>query len=227
MMEKVLEQGHNVPMANPGPTAAESVLHELRSALAAGRLLPGQQLVQEDLAADLGVSRVPIRESLKILEGEGHVTYHPNRGYFVTELSADDLIELYRIRQILEAEALAQAVVEVSDADIADIEKILEQVEQAAELGDVHALSEANRAFHFSIIELSGMNRLSRLIRQLWDASDIYRTVYFRDSVNRERIRSEHREIIDALKARDAQALIRAQNAHREQAVAVLTPVIS
>ena len=69
-------------MANPGPTAAETVLHELRSALAAGRLMPGQQLVQEDLAEDLGVSRVPIRESLKILEGEGHVTYHPNRGYF-------------------------------------------------------------------------------------------------------------------------------------------------
>jgi DNA-binding GntR family transcriptional regulator len=116
-----------------GPTAAETVLQQLRVFLASGRLLPGQQLVQEDLAEDLGVSRVPIRESLKILEGEGHVTYHPNRGYFVTELSADDLSELYRIRQILEAEALAQAVVEVSDADIADIEKILEQVEQAAE----------------------------------------------------------------------------------------------
>jgi len=214
-------------MANPGPTAAETVLQQLRVFLASGRLLPGQQLVQEDLAEELGVSRVPIRESLKILEGEGHVTYHPNRGYFVTELSADDLIELYRIRQILEAEALAQAVVEVSDADIADIEKILEQVEQAAELGDVHALSEANRAFHFSIIELSGMNRLSRLIRQLWDASDIYRTVYFRDPVNRERVHSEHREIIDALKARDAQALIGAQNSHREQAVAALKPVIS
>ena len=71
------------------------------------------------------------------------------------------------------------------------------------------------------------MNRLSRLIRQLWDASDIYRTVYFRDPVNRERVHSEHREIIDALKARDAQALIRAQNSHREQAVAALKPVIS
>ena len=145
----------------------------------------------------------------------------------MTELSADDLIELYRIRQILEAEALAQAVLEVSDADIADIESILEQVEQAAESGDVERLTEANRAFHFAIIELSGMNRLSRLIRQLWDASDIYRTVYFRDPVNRERVHSEHREIIDALKARDAQALIRAQNSHREQAVAALKPVIS
>jgi len=81
-------------MANPGPTAAETVLQQLRVFLASGRLLPGQQLVQEDLAEDLGVSRVPIRESLKILEGEGHVTYHPNRGYFVTELSADDLFEL-------------------------------------------------------------------------------------------------------------------------------------
>jgi len=227
MMEKSSDHGHNVPMANPGPTAAETVLHELRSALAVGRLLPGQQLVQEDLAEDLGVSRVPIREALKILEGEGHVTYHPNRGYFVTELSADDLIELYRLRQILEAEALAQAVLEVSDADIADIEAILEQVEQAADSGDVERLTEANRAFHFSIIELSGMNRLSRLIRQLWDASDIYRTVYFRDPVNRERVHSEHREIIDALKARDAQALIGAQNSHREQAVAALKPVIS
>jgi len=89
------------------------------------------------------------------------------------------------------------------------------------------AFTETNRAFHFAIIELSGMNRLSRLIRQLWDASDIYRTVYFRDPVNRERIHSEHQEIIDALKSRDAQALIRAQNNHREHAVQALTTVIS
>ena len=217
----------NVSMANPGPTAAETVLQELRSALTTGHLLPGQQLIQEDLASDLGVSRVPIRESLKILEGEGQVTYHPNRGYFVTELSADDLIELYRIREILEAEALAKAVVEVSDADIADIEAILSKVNEAAKSGDVAVLTETNRAFHFAIIELSGMNRLSRLIRQLWDASDIYRTVYFRDPVNRERIHSEHQEIMDALKSRDAQALIRAQNNHREHAVQVLTTIIS
>lgn len=93
-------------MTNSSLTAQEAVLQELRSALAAGTLTPGQQLIQEDLAEELGVSRVPIRESLKILEGEGHVTYHPNRGYFVTELSATDLSELYRIREILEAEAL-------------------------------------------------------------------------------------------------------------------------
>ena len=213
-------------MTYGGHTAQEVVLQELRSALAAGAIMPGQQLVQEDLAEELGVSRVPIRESLKILEGEGHVTYHPNRGYFVTELSATDLSELYRIREILEAEALTRAVAEVSDADLMDIREILTRVNAAAAAGDVDALTQANRAFHLSIFELSGMNRLSRLIRQLWDASDIYRTVYFRDESNRERIFAEHQEIFRALKARDAHALIKAQNHHREQAVQVLSTVI-
>jgi len=213
-------------MSTQGLTAQEVVLQELRSALAAGVLMPGQQLVQEELAEELGVSRVPIRESLKILEGEGQVTYHPNRGYFVTELSAADLSELYLIREILESEALARAVAEVSDADLKDIEEILGEVNTAAAAGDINALAMANRAFHLSIIELSGMNRLSRLIRQLWDATDIYRTVYFRDESNRERIFTEHQEIFRALQARDAQALIKAQNHHREQAVQVLLSVI-
>ena len=213
-------------MSTQGLTAQEVVLQELRSALAAGVLMPGQQLVQEELAEELGVSRVPIRESLKILEGEGQVTYHPNRGYFVTELSAADLSELYLIREILESEALARAVAEVSDADLKDIEEILGEVNTAAAAGDINALARANRAFHLSIIELSGMNRLSRLIRQLWDATDIYRTVYFRDESNRERIFTEHQEIFRALQARDAQALIKAQNHHREQAVQVLHSVI-
>jgi DNA-binding GntR family transcriptional regulator len=213
-------------MSASGLTAQEVVLQELRSALATGVLMPGQQLVQEDLAAELGVSRVPIRESLKILEGEGHVTYHPNRGYFVTELSATDLSELYRIREILEAEALTRAVARLSDTDLREIGEILGDVNAAAASGDIDALTQANRAFHLSIVELSGMNRLNRLIRQLWDASDIYRTVYFREESNRERIFAEHQEIFAALKARDAQALIRAQNHHREQAVEVLNTVI-
>lgn len=118
-------------MSSSGLTAQEVVLQELRAALASGVLMPGQQLVQEDLAVELGVSRVPIRESLKILEGEGHVTYHPNRGYFVTELSAADLSELYLIREILESEALTRAVDEVSDADLRDIEEILGEVNDA------------------------------------------------------------------------------------------------
>lgn len=214
-------------MSATGATAQETVLQHLRDALAAGQLLPGEQMVQEELAEAYGVSRVPIRESLRILEGEGLVTYLPNRGYFVTELSTADLSELYRVRELLETEALTKAVVEVSDADIIDIEYLLNRVDEAVESGEVQAITQANRAFHLAIIDLSGMNRLSRLIRQLWDASDIYRTVYFRDANNRERIKVEHREILEALRERDAQALITAQNHHRDEAVQALNAVIS
>ena len=83
-------------------TAQEGVLRELRLQIASGKLKPGQQVIQDSLAASLGVSRVPLREALKVLEGEGQVTYHPHRGYFVADLSVADLVEVYRIRSILE-----------------------------------------------------------------------------------------------------------------------------
>jgi DNA-binding GntR family transcriptional regulator len=209
------------------PTAQETVLHALRTAIASGRLRPGQQIVQEDLSAQFGVSRVPLREALKILEGEGQVTYYPHRGYFVTELSVSDLLEVYRLRELLEAEALAIAVLECSDEDIADIEDLLEHVEAAADIGDVGALTMTNRAFHFAIFDLAGMPRLSRLIRQLWDATDVYRTVYFNDVVNRDRIQREHRAMLQALKKRDAEELIGLQIRHRTNSVRVVKDVIN
>ena len=104
------------------PTAQEAVLAELRRLITAGLLRPGQQIVQDALAVQFGVSRVPLREALKILEGEGQVTYVAHRGYFVTELSLSDLIEVYRIREILEAEAVSIAVPQMTAEDIHRLE---------------------------------------------------------------------------------------------------------
>ncbi len=97
--------GDRDPFSRP-PTAQEAVLVELRKEIASGALRPGEQVLQEAIADRLGVSRVPLREALKILEGEGQVVYHPHRGYFVAELSVADLVEVYRIRDLLEAEAV-------------------------------------------------------------------------------------------------------------------------
>lgn len=100
------------------------VLDELRRMITSGELEGGRQVIQDSLAAKLGVSRVPLREALKVLEGEGHVVYRPHRGYFVTELSVADLEEAYRIRALLEAEALAVAVPLLSDEDIERIDAL-------------------------------------------------------------------------------------------------------
>ena len=207
-------------------TAQEGVLRELRVLIASGQLEPGQQVIQDSLAATLGVSRVPLREALKVLEGEGQVTYHPHRGYFVADLSVDDLVEVYRIRSLLEDEAIRVGVPLLTDEDIEYLEDILNDVESAAKSQDVSAVTSANRRFHFALFEASNMPRLVRLIKNQWDATDAYRGVYFAAPANLAHMNQEHRIMIEALKARDVEKSIALQAAHRENSVSVVSQVI-
>ena len=109
-------------------TTQEEVLALLRVEILSGSLQPGQQIVQDLLAEKFGVSRVPLREALKILEGEGQVTHHRHRGYFVAELSINDLHEVYRLRAILEREAVTAAVSNITDRDLIAISGFAAQV---------------------------------------------------------------------------------------------------
>lgn len=208
------------------PTAQEFVLGELRRLIVTGELKAGAQIKQDALAEQVGTSRVPLREALKILEGEGQVTYHPHRGYFVAELSATDLSEVYRIRQLLEDEAVSIAIPKLTDADVAAIEQAMLAVEAAGEAGDITAMTASNRDFHFRLIERADMPRLSRLIRQLWDATDAYRAVYFAEPVNRIQVDREHRQIMEAIRERDIPRTIALMNTHRDHAVKRVSKVL-
>src|SRR4051812_14872406 len=161
------------------PTAQEAVLAELRRSILEGDLEPGAQILQDRIAEQLGVSRVPVREALKMLEGEGQVSYAPHRGYFVTELDAAELMEVYEIREWLEAEAVTRALPHLGKDDFERMQEAVDDMEAAEERGDVVALTAANRRFHFALMEPCGMPRLVRIIRQLWDSTDPYRSVYF------------------------------------------------
>lgn len=198
------------------------MLTSLRADVLTGHLAPGDQVVQETLAERYGVSRVPLREALKILEGEGLITHHPHRGYFVAELSIEDLLEVYRIREILEAEALRAAVPTMDAAGLEQIALLADEVDAAMASGDLIAITDANRRFHFAMFEASGMPRLVRLLRQLWDATDVYRSVYFAEPANRLQVGHEHRRLLAALRAGDADAVIAAQDGHRANAVLAL-----
>ncbi len=213
-------------MSAKSPTAQANVLKQLRADIVLGVLAPGSQVVQEALAQRYGVSRVPLREALKILEGEGLVHHHPHRGYFVMELSVADLIEVYRLRSLLEAEALRVAVPLLTDADLVELDNLLAQVERSSREADLAGLTVANRSFHFAIFERSGLPRLVRVLQQLWDATDVYRAIYFRSESNRSRIKGEHRQILEALHARDAEAAVSAHEAHRAHSVDALSTQI-
>ncbi|MEV0995980.1 GntR family transcriptional regulator [Nonomuraea sp. NPDC050202] len=208
------------------PTAQQFVLGELRRAITTGRLRPGTPIRQDALAEELQVSRVPLREALKTLEGEGLVTYKPHKGYCVAMLSLDDLREVYRIRELLEEEAVRAAVARLTDDDLHRIEAAQEEVERAAAAGDVAAMATANRTFHMTLFDCAGMPRLARLIRTLWDTTDAYRSMYYGDAGNRERVVKEHRAALDALRRRSADEAVATLNVHRDRAVAELEPLL-
>ncbi len=214
----------STPFERP-PTAQEAVLGALRRMLVRGELRPGLPVRQESLAEQLGVSRVPLREALKVLEGEGLVTYLPRRGYVVTELSAGDLVEVYRLRELLEAEAIAVAVPLLTDADLVALEAAAGEVEDAG--SDIEALTTANRRFHFLLFDAARMPRLSRTLRQLWDATDVYRVVYFAEPERRARVRDDHAGLVAALRRGDIEAAVAAQAAHRAHSVTTVTAALS
>ncbi len=208
------------------PTAQEAVLAELRVAIVSGELRPGEQVLQDSLAERFGVSRVPLREALKILEGEGQVTYRPHRGYFVAELDIDDLREVYRIRDLLESEAVRVAVPQITDEEVAALARCLDDVEQASESGDLTTMTAANRRFHFGLIEAAHMPRLLRLVRVLWDATDVYRSLYYAESKHRKAVQDEHRQVLDAVRQGDAEEAVALLRRHRQRAVESLAEVL-
>lgn len=207
-------------------TAQAAVLQELRRSILEGELKPGTRIVQDAFAERLGLSRVPVREALKILEGEGQVRYSPHRGYFVTELDISELLEIYRIRELLETEVVRDAAPRLTDEDVARLSAAIEDMAAASEMTDIVALTNANREFHFCLFEPSGMPRFVRMIRQLWDSSDPYRSLYFADPAHRDTVDVEHRGILDAARRRDADALVHLLNKHRDHAIEGLKQVL-
>lgn len=208
------------------PTTQEFVLGELRQLIVSGRLSPRQPIRQDTISHELGVSRVPLREALKTLEAEGQVIYQPHRGYSVAELSLADLLEVYRMRELLESEAARVGVERFTDTDLGRMTDAQQDIEQAADNGDLAGMISANRRFHFRLLEPCGMPRLLRTVRTLWDATDAYRAVYYNSTANRDRVRREHDAIVQAATDREAEQLVRLLTEHRQHAVDALRGTI-
>lgn len=206
-------------------TAQEAVLLEIRERLFDGRVKPGDAIRPDAIAEQLGVSAVPVREALRILEGEGHVSYRPHRGYLVTELDINDLREIHRLREILEEEAVRYGVPQLQAGDLEQMRNAIKEMESNRE--DISRVKAANRQFHFTLIDAANMPHLNRMISWLWDASEPYCSLFFMRPESRDRVDEEHRKIIELAAAGDADATIKELNEHRKHAFAALEQGLS
>ena len=201
-------------------TAQEAVLAEIREQLLDGRLAPGGSIRPDALGDELGVSAVPVREALRILEGEGHVHYRPHRGYVVATLDVDDLIEIYRIRELLETEAVRLAFPRLRGDTVARLREIVHEMDEAQD--DVISLTAVNRRFHFTLFEAAEMPQMVRVLRILWDSSDRYRLRYLMSPENRQLVHDQHQRMMQAVADGDVETFIDESQKHRAHAIAAL-----
>lgn len=200
-------------------TAQEAVLDALRRMIVTGELVPGSSLRQDAIAQRFGVSRVPVREALRILEGEGKLQHTAHQGYRISKLSIEELLEVYRLRELLETEAIKASVPRLQDDELARMRSAMDAMDRAADAEDVVQVGLGNRAFHFAILEPCGFPLTLRILGQLWETTDPYRRLYFTRPITRANVNAEHLRIYEACVDRDVERAIRLLNEHRDHAV--------
>jgi len=203
--------------------ARDRVLLTLRSGITGGYLVGGVRLVQPVIAEALGVSTTPVREALRQLEAEGLVHVDARGGAVVHELSRSELVEVYELRKVLEPIAVVQAAKEATAESLVEAAELMmemHQVENAVEWTKVNA------QFHMVIERASGNLRLASILRELHALSSLYVThslLWEPDRV--ERGNAEHRNILEAIIAKDTDAAIDAVLRHLEGTLSMLLEV--
>ncbi len=142
----------------------EQSLDTLRQAILSGELKPGTALTETDLARQLGVSRAPIREALRILNSEGLVESIPYHGTTVRRLTKTDIEEIYSMRSLLETYALERVMRSPETADMQRLRDIVHEMISAGDAGDIIAVNALDRDFHDTLIEMSG----HRVLHSMW-----------------------------------------------------------
>lgn len=177
-----------------GSGTAAMVAASVRESILRGELRSGEQLRQDKIAADYGVSKIPVREALHRLEADGLVTFYANRGAFVSELTADEAREIAIIRVAMETVALRHAIPHLTTEHFARAERIIVATDNET---DPFRWSELNWSFHANLYRPAQLPRLQRMLRTLYNNVARYFVIY--QAVNYSaKSQQEHREILDA-----------------------------
>ncbi|GLP82329.1 GntR family transcriptional regulator [Mycobacterium antarcticum] len=191
--------------------AAGRVANELRAAILHGDIAPGSRLSQLSLADRFGVSRIPVRDALQLLAGEGLVHPTSNASAVVTGMSVPELQELYELREAVEPMATQIAVPNVGRADILTMRRQLAVMEETV---DARAWLAANAHFHAAVYERANRPRMIELVEQLRRLTDRYLYVHLEVIGQTEHLHAEHVAILAAVEGGDAALAARLTREH-------------
>ena len=199
------------------------ILTRLRHRVVQGELEPGSPMRQEQLAAEMGVSRIPVRDALRRLEAEGLVEVRSDRGAYVTSPGAAECIEIFDLRVLLECDALEQAIPHHTARSLRSAEAVQAELEMEDE---TRRWVEGDRRFHELLYAPSGRARTLHFIEMLRNVVDRFYLARLEHGIRREAWRKEHQGLLDAVRARDAGRAPAALTRHLRETQKVVLAVL-
>jgi DNA-binding GntR family transcriptional regulator len=187
-------------------TRTQLVVETLREKILSGEIKAGQPLRQAALAEELNVSRIPVREALLQLEAEGLVSFEPHKGATATELTANQVDELFELRAMLEADLLASSIPHISDEKLAEATELLSRLDKA--LGKENAAntwSELNSDYHNCLYSGANRPQTQDLVNTLNKNADRYIRMHLLWAGGISKAESEHNELLALCKARNVE----------------------
>jgi DNA-binding GntR family transcriptional regulator len=197
----------------------------LRTAIVTAQLAPGRQLSENELARLIGVSRTPVREALLRLRDERLVEVVPQLGTFVTFIDEEAVADAHFVRESLEVNALRHAPGSLDGGDLRAVEHNLEAQERAAAAGDDHAFARLDDELHHLLCDLSGRAAAWRLSERARGQLDRVRRLSLPDADYRRQMLAEHRAVVAALAAGDADAAERELRHHLSMVLSSLPDI--
>lgn len=199
--------------SHPHGESGARIADALREEILGGGYQPGERIRQQELAAQNGASRVPVREALRILEAEGLVTLVANAGSWVSRLSAQECTEMYQMRERLEPLLLAYSAVNLSDDALDQLQDLADAMQRSADVEDFIRL---DRRFHLLTYSGASTIMLGDTILRLWNRTQHYRRAYTRmfRAERDDSVHYDHQLLVSALRNRDAEDAERVLASH-------------
>ncbi len=190
----------------------QEVAERVRQQIFARELEPGSWIDEQKLAVEYGISRTPLREALKVLAVEGLVTMTVRRGAYVTEMSADDVTQIYHLLGLLESDAAGETARRASSAQLAELRTLHERLERQVKNRD--AFFATNEAFHMKLLEFAGNRWRTQIVADLRKVMKLNRHHSLFKQGRLASSLAEHRQLMAAIEARDARAATRLMREH-------------
>jgi DNA-binding GntR family transcriptional regulator len=203
--------------ATPHGSSQSEILTELRRCILDGEVPPGSPIPVDGVAASFGVSRIPVREALMTLIGEGLVDHRAHTGYRVATLTAAEFGEIYLVREALETAAMRVAIGLAGARDDEEARAAHTALTAAVVAGDGRAHHRESRRFHLALIQPCGMYRLLHMLGAAWNMTEPLQPMSHLNATEREALHADHDEMLGAFLKRDAGALIEVGGLHHRR----------